>query len=483
MVPKMGSLEYRSASELASLIRSAELSSRELVEACLRRVEAVNPLLNAVVTQIPEAALEAAGRADENQARGAPLGPLHGLPIAHKDLVLTRGIRTTFGSKLLEDWVPDRDDLIVERLRDAGAILIGKTNTPEMGAGSQTYNEVFGETLNPWDRDKTCGGSSGGAAVALSAGMIPIADGSDMGGSLRNPASFCHVVGMRPSPGRVPMDSAPMGWDMLAVLGPMARNVEDTALLLSAMAGPDPRSPISLSTPGSRFCAPLERDVKGIRIAWSRDLGGLPVDSAVAQVLETGRAVLDSLGCVVEEAECDWEGADEAFRTLRAWGMAERLAGLSDEKRAQLKETLRWNLDIGLHCTGLDVSRAEVLRTNLYRRVVEFMRDYDFMLMPVSQVPPFPVKTRYPAEVAGVPMESYIAWMKSCYYVSVTGLPALSLPFGFSPDGLPVGVQIVGRPRDDFGVLQLAWAIENSLGISERRPSLDPAEPGVSRQS
>ncbi|MFP6641872.1 MAG: amidase family protein, partial [Myxococcota bacterium] len=253
------SLHYRSASELALWVRSGDLSARELLEAHLARIDAVNPRFNAIVTRVPEMAMKWAREADERQARGEELGPLHGLPIAHKDLLLTAGIRSTFGSTLLEDHVPDRDDLIVERLRRAGAICLGKTNVPEFGAGSQTYNEVFGETLNPWDPTKTCGGSSGGAAVALSTGMLPIADGSDMGGSLRNPANFCHVVGLRPSPGRVPTAPVDMAWQTLSVLGPMARNVEDTALLLSAMAGPDPRSPISLSTPGARFRRSEER--------------------------------------------------------------------------------------------------------------------------------------------------------------------------------------------------------------------------------
>jgi amidase len=344
---------------------------------------------------------------------------------------------------------------------------------PEFGAGSQTFNEVFGETRNPWDLSKTCGGSSGGAAVALSAGMVPIADGSDMGGSLRNPASFCHVVGLRPSPGRVPVVGGEMAWQTLSVLGPMARNVEDVALLLSAMAGPDPACPISIDVPGHLFREPLERDFSGVKVAWSSDFGELPVDRAVRSVTDSGRDVVESIGCELVETTPDWEGADEAFKTLRAWTFAQSLGDLPEEKRSFLKQTVRWNLEAGLACSGQDIARAEVLRSRLYVRIAEFMEEYEFMILPVSQVPPFDVRIAYPEEVAGVEMETYIDWMKSAYFVSVVGLPALSLPFGFTEEGLPVGIQIVGRHHDDFGVLQLAWALEQSLGVSNIRPPVD----------
>ena len=443
------------------------------MEAHLARIDQVNPRLNAIVTLEPELAMERALEADEYQAAGGELGPLHGLPIAHKDLVLTAGTRTTFGSLLLKDFVPHRDDSIVIRLREAGALALGKTNVPEFGAGSQTFNEVFGETRNPWDLSKTCGGSSGGAAVALSAGMVPIADGSDMGGSLRNPASFCHVVGMRPSPGRVPVVGDEMAWQTLSVLGPMARNVEDLALLLSAMAGPDPGCPISIDVPGHRFRESLDRDFSGVKVAWSPDFGVLPVDPAVRKVMDSARPVAESIGCEVSEANPDWAGADESFKTLRAWQFARLFGDLADEKRALLKETIRWNMEAGLACSGRDIAHAEVTRSRLYARVAAFMEDHEFMILPVSQVPPFDVTTRYPEEVEGVEMETYIDWMKSSYFVSATGLPALSLPFGFTEDGLPVGIQIVGRNHDDFGVLQLALALERTLGVSGKRPPLD----------
>ena len=382
-------LYYKSASRLASAVRRGDLSARELMEVHLARIDQVNSALNAIVTRVSERAMDEAGKADERQAQGRSLGPLHGLPIAHKDLVLTAGIRTTFGSLLLKDFVPTQDDSIVRRLRDAGAIALGKTNVPEFGAGSQTFNEVFGATRNPWDLSKTCGGSSGGAAVALSAGMVPIADGSDMGGSLRNPASFCHVVGLRPSPGRVPVVGAEMAWQTLSVLGPMARNVEDVALLLSAMAGPDPACPISIDAPGHLFREPLGRDFSGVKIAWSPDFGQLPVDPAVRYVTESGRHVAESIGCELVETTPDWQGADEAFKTLRAWTFAQSLGDLSEEKRSLLKETIRWNLEAGLACSGQDIARAEVLRSRLYARISEFMEQYEFMILPVSPGSPF----------------------------------------------------------------------------------------------
>ncbi|MFQ5416091.1 MAG: amidase [Myxococcota bacterium] len=460
----------KTAVELAALIRGGALSARELLAAHLERIEAVNPSLNAIVTLVPERAAQWASEADERQARGEPLGPLHGLPIAHKDLVMTAGIRSTSGSPLLAHHVPDRDDLIVTRLRAAGAITIGKTNTPEFGAGSQTFNPVFGPTRNPWDPSKTCGGSSGGAAVALATGMLPIADGSDMGGSLRNPGNFCNVVGLRPSPGRVPVYPTPMSWEHLAVLGPMARSVEDAALLLSAMAGPDRRAPISLDTPGARFALPLERDFRGTRIAFDPDLGGLPVDARVSDALERGLAGFRAVGCVVERTGVDWDGADESFQTLRAWTFANGFAGLPESALDAVKEPIRWNVAVGRALSGDDVSRAERLRSELYQRLRRFMEEFEFLVLPVNQVPPFDVDLPYPEEIAGVPMETYIDWMKSAYFVTLTGHPAISVPCGFTPDGLPVGVQIVGRHRDDFGVLQLAYAYQQVTRLHERRP-------------
>jgi amidase len=461
---------FTPAAELARRMRAKDLSAQEVMIAHLTQIERVNPKVNAIVTLLPERALAGARAADTALARGDAVGPLHGLPVAHKDLFPTKGIRTTSGSPIFCDFVPDQDALIVERLRRAGAITIGKTNTPEFGAGSQTFNPVFGTTLNPYDTTKTCGGSSGGAAVALACRMLPIADGSDMGGSLRNPAGFCNVVGLRPSPGRVPSWPDLAGWFTLSVDGPMARTVADVALMLSAIAGPDPRSPIAIAEPGSLFARSLERDFAGTRIAWSRDLGGLPVDVRVTAALDGQRHVFDALGCPVEDNEPDFTDADEVFKTLRAWRFELALGELLETHRDQLKDTVIWNIEAGRRLTGPQLGRAERLRTSLYYRVREFMETYEFMILPVSQVPPFDVAQPYVTEINGVRLETYIDWMRSCYYISVLGLPAISVPCGFTPEGLPVGLQIVGRHQDDWGVLQLAYAFEQATEAWRRPP-------------
>ena len=464
----------KTANDLAALLRSRAVSAEEVMRAHLQRIERVNPTVNAIVTLDAGRALEGARAADRALARGGAPGLLHGLPIAHKDLLLTKGMRTTFGSPIHRDFVPGTDAILAERCRAAGAILIGKTNTPEFGAGSQTFNAVFGATRNPWDPSKTCGGSSGGAAVALACGMLPIADGSDLGGSLRNPASFCNVVGLRPSPGRVPNWPALNAFFPLAMLGPMARTVQDVALMMQAIAGPDARAPLSLPAPGSRFAQPLGRDFAGVRVAWSRDLCGLPIDPAVTAALEPGRAVLEALGCRVDEAEPDLRIADEVFQVLRAWYFEGSYGELLDARRDQLKDTVVWNIEEGRRLSGHDVARAEILRTELYHRVRTFMEQYEFLAAPVVQVPPFDVERPWVTEIDGRPMQTYLDWMKSCYRISATGLPALSIPCGFTPEGLPVGLQLVARDQDDFGLLQLAYAFQEQTGWWKRRaPLLD----------
>jgi amidase len=456
------------AVELARRVRARDLSARDVVGAYLARIAEINPRVNAIVTLVADRAMERAAAADEAQARGEAAGPLHGLPIAHKDLQPTRGIRTTFGSPIYRDFVPDEDSLLVERVRGAGAITIGKTNTPEFGAGSQTFNPVFGATLNPFDRTKTCGGSSGGAAVALACDMLPLADGSDMGGSLRNPASFCGVVGLRTSPGRVPVWPSMAAWSPLSVDGPMGRSVEDVALLLSAIAGPDHRSPIALAEPGAAFSAPLDRDFKGVRVAWWRDLGGLPVDPRVRSVVDPQRRIFETLGCIVDDAEPRFAGFDTVFKTLRALafltGVAERVRGRHD----QVKDTILWELERAERLTPAEIARAETIRTELYHRMRRFTDTYEFFVLPAAQVPPFDVNQPYVTEIDGVAMETYIDWMKSCYYISVVGNPAISVPAGFTPEGLPVGLQIVARHRDDWGLLQIAYAFEGARGELRR---------------
>ena len=463
---------FLTATELTRRIRAKELSSTEVMQAHLTQIERVNPKVNAIVTFLPEQALEQARAADEALAKGENVGPLHGLPVAHKDLILTKGIRTTFGSLAFTNFIPEEDGLIVERLKKAGAITVGKTNTPEFGAGSQTYNKVFGETLNPYDTSKTCGGSSGGAAVALACGMIPIADGSDMGGSLRNPASFCNVVGFRPSPGRVPTWPGYAGWFTFSVEGPMARTVQDTALMLSTVAGPDVRLPIAIPEPGRLFSQSLKRDFKGVRVAWSRDLGLLPVDPQVTAVIEAQRAVFENLGCRIDDGEPDLENADEIFKVWRAWYFELALSELLESHRDELKDSVIWNIKEGMKLSGPRIGQVERKRTDLYHRVRKFMETYEFLILPVSQVPPFDVKQRYVDAINGEKMETYIDWMKSCYYITTTGSPAISVPCGFTAKGLPVGVQIVGRHQDDLGVLQLAYAFEQATGFWKRKPPM-----------
>ena len=466
------SICFLTAAEIAKKIRKGEISAVQTMEAHLAQIERINPQVNAIVTFIQELALEEARKADEKQAKGGNIGPLHGLPIAHKDLVPTKGIRTTFGSLVFQDFIPEEDALLVERLREGGAIMLGKTNTPEFGAGSQTFNQVFGVTRNPYDLSKTCGGSSGGAAVSVACRMLPIADGSDLGGSLRNPTNYCNVVGFRPSVGRVPSWPNESGWNSFAVDGPIARTVEDSALMLSVLAGPDSRSPICLPESGSIFLKSLERNLKGVKIDWSPDLGGLPVDSRVTETLEAQRHVFEDLGCVVEEGFPDFSDADEIFKTFRAWFYELKLASLLPEHGEKIKETVIWNIESGMKLSGPELGRAEVKRTALFHRVREFMQDYDFLALPVSQVPPFPVEQEYVSEINGLQMGTYLDWMRSCYFISVTGQPAISVPCGFTAEGLPVGLQLVGRPQDDLGVLQLANAFEKATGFYKTIPDL-----------
>ncbi|MGW1990962.1 amidase [Embleya sp. NPDC001921] len=461
------------ATDLAARIGRRELSSREVVQAHLDRIAAVNPAINAIVTLDPEGALAAADAADAALARRDATGPLHGLPIAFKDTHHTRGMRTTHGSPLHVDDVPDHDDPLVARVTAAGAIRIGKTNVPEFAAGSHTFNTVFGTTRNPYDPSRSAGGSSGGAAAALAAGMQPIADGSDMGGSLRNPASFCNVVGLRPTPGRVPQARSGSSWETLAVAGPMARTVADTALLLSAMAGPDPRDPIALETPGSAFAAPLDFDPRGLRVAWAPDLGGsVPVDPEVLDVLADAVAVFADLGCHVESDSPDFRGADDVFRTLRAHEFNLGLGHLLDSSRAALKPSLAWNIEEGRRLGSDDLARATIAHSRLYARGIDFFDRYDVLLAPVSQVVPFDADLEYPRSVAGVAQHTYLDWMRSAYYVTLLGAPALSVPAGFTPGGLPVGLQIVTAPRSDLTTLRIGAAFEAATRHGRRRPPL-----------
>jgi amidase len=463
---------FMRAVEMVDAIRSKKVSAREVMQAHLKQIHQVNAKVNAMVTLVDEDQLMTqAAAADEALANGKWLGPLHGLPVAVKDLHETRGIRTTFGSPLHKDYVPDFDCRVVQREKEAGAIVLGKTNVPELGLGSQTFNPIFGATHNPYDTSKTCGGSTGGGVVAVACGMAPLADGSDMGGSLRNPPNFCNMVGIRTSPGRVPNVPTTLGWFTLSVPGPVARNVTDCAYFLSVLAGYDHHSPIAIDQSGAPFAQPLGRSFKGVRVAMFKDMG-LPWDPEVKSAVQAQRKVLEELGCIVEEAEPDFTDANEAFLAWRHWSVELGYGDLMATHGDQLNEYVHWHVEEGRKLTGPYLSRIEAKRTALYQRLCNFKGEYEFFVLPVNQVLPFDVNTHYPTEIAGVKMENYLAWMKSAYYISAAGNPAMSVPCAFSSSGLPIGIQIVGRHHDDWGVLQLGYAFEQATGVGRRRPGV-----------
>ena len=466
------SICFMSAIEMARLIRTKKLSAREALAAHMKQIERVNPKVNALVTLAAEMAADAAAKADEMLAHKQTLGPLHGLPVAHKDLLETRGIRTTFGSPLYKDYIPAEDDIVVDRMRRAGAITIGKTNTPEFGAGSQTFNKIFGATRNPYDLAKTCGGSSGGAAVSLACGLAPVASGSDTGGSLRNPAAFCNVAGFRPSIGRVPNPKQALAWSTLNTSGCLGRSVADLAYVLSTIVGPDSRAPLSINEPGELFARDLDRDFQGVRVAWFKNLGGAPFDPRVRAVVDGQRKTFKSLGCIVEQAEPDFAPAEIAFRVLRAWNTANTLGAQFQDHPDAFKDTLQGEIEEWLRLTGMDVARAETAHGRLWRGFQAFLEKYEYFVLPTTQLPAFDLDTPYPTEIAGVKLDNYIDWMKSCWYISATGNPAASVPAGFTPEGLPVGVQIVGRNKEDFSVLQMAHAFEQATGFGGKRPGI-----------
>ena len=459
-----------SAIEIRDAVRTKAISATEVVQAHLDRIDAINPYVNAIITLVPELALAQARLIDSAIQRGEPVGPLAGVPVAHKDLTLTQGIRTTFGSKLFADFVPTQDAEIVARMKAAGAITLGKTNTPEWGAGSQTFNELFGVTRNPYDRSKTAGGSSGGAAAALAARLVPLCDGSDFGGSLRNPASFCNVVGFRTTPGRVPIVPSENPQDPLPIAGPMARTVDDCALLLSVISGAHPQAPLSKLTEQS-FVPPLAAQSSPKRVGFSADFGGqIPVAADVIDLIAKTRGFFVDLGCEVDAACPDLSGARDAFHILRAASFARRHGPGVRRNPNDYKKTIVWNVEAGLALNDTDVQRALQQQTALIARFNVFFEHFDFLITPVVQVLPFDAELEYVTAIDGKPMQTYIEWMESCSIVSLTGLPALSLPAGFSAQGLPVGLQIIGKPHADLAVLQLAKAFESLNPVWKQEP-------------
>lgn len=466
------------ARQVVALLERRAVSPLELIDAALARIDAVDGAVNALPIRCAERACEQARRLAAPPA--SRRGWLGGLPLAIKDSMDVAGVLSTHGSPIYADHVPSRSDLQVEALEAKGGIVLARSNAPEFAAGSNTFNPVFGKTLNPWNTAMTCGGSSGGAAVALATGEVWLANGSDLGGSLRIPASFCSVVGLRPSPGLVPQGPAKHIYDGLAVAGPMARTVGDAALLLDAMARFDPRDPVSVEPPARAFVAAVDAAAEHAprRIGFSRDLGFLPVDGEVAEIAAAAAARFAERGAAVEETAPDFAGASEIFQTLRAVRFAANYAPLLAEHRARIKPDVVWNIEKGLALDGETVGRALRERARLYQRVASFFGEYELLATPAVIVPPFPVEQRYVEEVAGRRFDNYVDWLGMSYAVTLVGCPALSLPCGFTRSGLPVGLQLVGRPRGEAALLAAAALLEEQLGLA----SLLPIEPRPPRR-
>lgn len=474
---------------LSRAIYARQVSCREVMTAYLDRIDRLDPTFNAIVSRQPrEQLLAQADEHDALHARGHWLGWMHGMPQAPKDLAATRGIVTTLGSPIFADAVPAQDAAIVARARAAGAILIGKSNVPEFGLGSQSFNEVFGATRNAWNVQRTAGGSSGGAAVALATRMLPVADGSDMMGSLRNPAAFNNVYGLRPSRGRVPNTLAPDAFcQQLSTDGPMGRNVADLARLLATQAGHDPRAPLSLEGGGSQFAQSLERDIAGLRIGWLGDLGGhLAFEDGVLDLCRQALRTMESAGLEVEEARLGFSPGRmwETWLTWRRFLVSGQLAEHYDDaaRRALVKPEAIWEIEQGRATSAAEVYRASVARTELFRAVLALFDEYDFLVLPSAQVFPFDVNERWPRQVGGRDMDTYHRWMEVVILPTLTGCPALSVPVGFGSGvhaGLPMGMQLIGRPGDDLGVLQLGHAWEQSTPWRHSRPPLAPSVAGM----
>lgn len=466
---RIADLVMLEAVELSQAIHAKRVSCREVLEAHLDHIECVNPTANAIVSLRPRAALMAeAQERDDRLARGEAMGWMHGFPHAVKDFAATAGLRTTFGSPLFKDHVPQADAIIVERMRAAGAIIIGKTNTSEWALGSQTYNPVFGTTTNAYDSSRTAGGSSGGAAVALALRMVPVADGSDIAGSLRNPPGWNNVVGLRPSRGCVPYGPTPEVFvQQFATEGPMGRSVIDVAMLLAVMAGPDARSPLSLGDDPRGFTQSLQRDVRGLRVGWLDSLvEQLPFEPGVLDLCQCALSAFGTIGCAVEDVRLDFprERIWDSFVTLRSWLNAGALRPLYADpaKRACLKPEAIWEVETGMKLSGEDVFAASLARSELYQAVRKLLDRFDYLVLPTAQVFPFDAKIQWPREIDGIPMDSYHRWMEVVALPTLCGLPTMAMPAGFDSRGLPMGLQIIGRWRDDLGVLQLARAYESA---------------------
>ena len=458
-----------SATELRRMIGARQISVLEVVDACLARVDTLNPTLNAIVS--PNEALRDEARAiDRKLAQGEEPGILCGLPAGIKDVTPVAGLRTTYGSRIYRDYVPDEDALIVRRLREAGALILGKTNCPEFAAGANTFNEVYGRTRNPWNTTKSAGGSTGGGAVGLATGMIALAEGTDLGGSLRIPASFCGVVGLRPSPGLVPTHPTDWVWDTLQVSGPMGRTVEDVALMLQAVSGPSAFSPLSQPVAGRDFVAAARSEIRpGCRLAYCADVAGIGVDPIVEEVCRRAAAGLEQAGARVEQLTLDLSFARPSFLALRGlWFVTQMLSRF--DRMADFGVNVAGNIRSGLEVTTEQLAAAEEGRGRLWHQFRKFFEEFDLLLTPCMAVPPFPVEQNYPDNIAGRPMTTYVDWIAPTFVLSLTGLPVASVPCGLDSTGLPVGIQIVGKPFGEEAVLAMAKQVEQLYPIG--RPTL-----------
>jgi len=460
-----------SATAAVTALRAGEVHPRELVEASLRRIELVDPDLNALPTVCAERALDAAALVPAD-------APLAGLPFAVKDLTDVAGVRTTYGSPIFADHVPDRSNILVERLERRGGIVVAKSNTPEFGAGGNTFNEVFGDTRNPWDTSRTCGGSSGGSAAALASGQVWLATGSDLGGSLRTPAGFCGVVGLRPCPGRVARGPEQLPFDTLSVEGPMGRTVADAALMLDAMAGSHPLDPLSLEAPSRPFAEAAAEPALPSRVAFSPDLGITPVAPEVREACELAVRQLAGAGVEVELVHPDLADAPEAFQVLRAAGFVAGLGPLLETHRDQLKPDVIWNIERGLRLDAERVGWAERARGQIQQRLAAFLEQHQLLLCPSACVAPFDVAVRWLREIDGVQLDDYVEWLRITSSITLSACPVVAMPCGLTVDGLPVGLQFVGRPHGEWALLRAAAAAEQVFGMAGRVPLVPAVRAG-----
>jgi amidase len=466
---------WKPAGELARMIAARDVSPVEVVEAFLERIDRINPKINGYCTVTADQAREAAARAEAALGNGDPLGPLHGVPFSLKDLTPTKGIRTTMGSKIFEHNVPEEDAVLVERLRGSGAILLGKTNTPEFGCKPFTDNRVFGATVNPWALSRSAGGSSGGAAAAVAAGLGPLAEGGDLAGSIRHPAAWCGVVGFKPSQGRIARYPSVTSWNAMSMNGPITRTVADAALMFSVMTGPDPRDPLAIPDTGEDWAAlPHRTDIRGWRVAWTPDLGGAaPVEPVVASICRGATRVFSDLGCHVDEASPEIGPIPEAFFALNAALRLATVGKLLERWRDQMDPVLVRRVEMGKSLTIADVSRAEVERSAHHQRLRRFFEQYDLLLCPTTAVPASPLDALLPKNIGGRAVREHLDMMMLTYAFNLSNYPAISVPCGWTNEGLPVGVQIVGGWRQDAVVLQAAACFERAAAWTDRRPSLN----------